>query len=135
MTFDQGQNQVPLVPNKRDFGQFGGGLSRFVATHIASKSSIFAKYIFQRLQKSNKETAELKLAHFFLFFPVRVANWVVAEKLNYKYLVYIVRNLAATTTMVRSSMPQKEFLFICNLYLLLASPNGALLLSKMASNG
>ena len=125
------KKQVTLVPNKRDFGQFGGGLSRFVATHIASKVQYLPSTFFKDYKSPIKV---LKLAHFFQF-PVRVANWVVAEKLNYKYLVYIVRNLAATTTMVRSSMPQKEFLFICNLYLLLASPNGALLLSKMASNG
>ena len=91
------KNQVTLLnptllPNKKDFGQFGGGLSRFVATHIASKVQYLPSTFFKDYKSPIKV---LKLAHFFQF-PVRVANWVVAEKLNYKYLVYIVRNLAAT---------------------------------------
>ena len=85
--------EVTLLPNKKDFGQFGGGLSRFVATHIASKVQYLPSTFFKDYKSPIKV---LKLAHFFQFPVVRVANWVVAEKLNYKYLVYIVRNLAAT---------------------------------------
>ena len=56
------KNQVTLLPNKKDFGQFGGGLSRFVATHIASKVQYLPSTFFKDYKSPIKV---LKLAHFF----------------------------------------------------------------------
>ena len=56
------KNQITLLPNKKDFGQFGGGLSRFVATHIASKVQYLPSTFFKDYKSPIKV---LKLAHFF----------------------------------------------------------------------